>query len=86
MKISSDDDRERQFDKTLWTKLECIWRISLSALITIVYLIIVYVTSQSHYDFLFGIINICTNIVRLNSIGTANELFHRYFLLSLIIF
>lgn len=79
IKIDTEDTREREFRRTIWTRLEFIWRITVAAFITLIYLIIVYLTSQSHYSFLYEIVKTSNNTVRLKSVGTVGELFHQYY-------
>ena len=74
----SEDSKERGFTRTIFTKLEFVWRISLSAAITSIYISLVYVTCQSHFDFLFDITKLSNFTDRIQLVYSISEDFHRY--------
>ncbi|MDR3547437.1 MAG: hypothetical protein P4M11_04040 [Candidatus Pacebacteria bacterium] len=70
--------KDRAFSRTLCTKLAFVWRIVLNTAVTLGYIVAIYTTSTSYYNFLFKIVQLSNSTARIDMVFSISELFHRF--------
>lgn len=75
--VMTEDKTARTFIKSFWTRMEFVWRIIASTIITSIYISIVYQTSQAHYNFLYNIVKMTNSTSRIELFFGINENLHR---------
>jgi len=70
-------NNNREFDRSIWTKMRFTWRFLANAITTLAFITYSFYASSSHYNFLNDLFKISNDTVRIDLVFGISEAFQR---------